>query len=83
MTDHPSVATIIGSIGVAILLVAFLLNLAKWLTQDSWAYLGLNVIGAALAAYSSYLISFVPFVVLEGTWTVVTAIAMARKMTSP
>lgn len=82
MTDRAGFATLIGSIGVAILLVAFLLNLAKWLTQDSWAYLGLNVAGAALAAYSSYLISFVPFVVLEGTWTVVTAIAMARKMTA-
>lgn len=80
MADRSSVATVIGSVGVAILLVAFLLNLAKMLSQDSWPYLGLNVVGAALAAYSSYLISFVPFVVLEGTWTVVTAIEIARKM---
>ena len=72
-------ATAIGSVGVALLLIAFLLNLAKRLGQDSWLYLGLNVVGAALAAYSSYLISFIPFVVLEGTWTVVTAIAIVRK----
>ena len=80
MGDHSSIATVIGSAGVAILLVAFLLNLAKLLVQDSWWYLGLNVVGAALAAYSSFLISFIPFVVLEGTWTLVTAIAIARKM---
>lgn len=74
--------TVIGSIGVALLLLAFLLNLAKLLAQDSWSYLALNVVGAGLAAYSSYLISFVPFVVLEGTWTAVTAVAMARKMSA-
>ena len=64
------------------LLVAFLLNLAKLLMQDSWGYLGLNVVGAGLAAYSSYLIGFIPFVVLEGTWTVVTAVAVGRKLAS-
>ena len=82
MSDHSSVATAIGSVGVAMLLVAFLLNLAKLLAQDSWPYLGLNVVGAALAAYSSYLISFLPFVVLEGTWTLVTAIAIGRKISA-
>jgi glucose-6-phosphate-specific signal transduction histidine kinase len=82
MADHSSVATVIGSVGVAILLVAFLLNLARLLAQDSWPYLGLNVVGAALAAYSSYLISFLPFVVLEGTWTLVTAIAIGRKLSA-
>jgi hypothetical protein len=82
MADQSSAATIIGSVGVAILLVAFLLNLARLLAQDSWPYLGLNVVGAALAAYSSYLISFLPFVVLEGTWTLVTAIAIGRKLSA-
>jgi threonine/homoserine/homoserine lactone efflux protein len=77
--DHSSIATAVGSLGVAILLIAFLLNLLTLLKQDSWLYLGLNIAGAALAAYSSYLISFLPFVVLEGTWTFVTAIAIVRK----
>jgi hypothetical protein len=77
--DHSNLATVIGSVGVAFLLVAFLLNLAKLLAQDSWPYLALNVVGAALAALSSYLIGFMPFVVLEGTWTLVTAIAIIRK----
>lgn len=72
-------ATIIGSAGVALLLVAFLLNLVKAMRAEGWSYLALNFIGAGLACYSSYLIRFMPFVVLEGTWAVVAMIALARK----
>ena len=72
-------ATIIGSAGVALLLVAFLLNLVKVMRAEGWSYLALNFIGAGLACYSSYLIRFMPFVVLEGTWAVVAMMALARK----
>jgi hypothetical protein len=73
-------ATLIGSIGVALLLVAFLLNLARVLRSDEWPYLGLNVVGAGLACYSSYLIKFMPFVVLEGAWTAVALAGIVRKL---
>lgn len=79
MPDHSPYATLIGSAGVTMLLVAFLLNLVKMLRSDGWPYLGLNAVGAGLACYSSYLISFIPFVVLEGTWTAVTLIAIVKK----
>lgn len=39
----------------------------------------LNFVGAALACYSSYLISFMPFVVLEGVWAIVAGGAIIRK----
>ena len=78
MPDHGH-ATTIGSVGVALLLLAFLLNLTKRMRADGLPYLGLNLIGAGLACYSSYLISFMPFVVLEGTWAVVALIGMARR----
>ena len=74
-----SEATLIGFAGVALLLLAFLLNLFKVMRADGYAYLGLNFVGAALACYSSYLISFMPFVVLEGVWALVAAGAMVRK----
>jgi hypothetical protein len=76
-------ATMIGSIGVALLLAAFLLNLAKVLRSDEWPYLGLNVIGAGLACYSSYLIQFMPFVVLEGAWGTVALAGIVRKLRRP
>ncbi len=79
MADHSSYATFVGSAGVTLLLIAFLLNLMKLLRSDGWSYLALNVAGAGLACYSSYLISFMPFVILEGTWTAVTAAAVAKK----
>ncbi|MDI1354788.1 MAG: hypothetical protein PSX36_07715 [bacterium] len=61
---------LIGTLGVSILLLAFALNLANKLDTDSRTYLLLNSVGAALAGISSYLISFWPFVVLEGVWTI-------------
>ncbi|HTH83594.1 MAG TPA: hypothetical protein VL490_11705 [Mucilaginibacter sp.] len=59
---------LIGSIGVIILLIAFLLNLYKKVSANSRVYSILNFIGAALCGYSSYLIGFYPFVVLESIW---------------
>jgi hypothetical protein len=59
---------IIASLGVIILLVAFLLNLYKKLQATSRAYCAMNFIGAAMCGVSSYMISFYPFVVLEGIW---------------
>jgi hypothetical protein len=76
-------ANLIGAIGVTLLLAAFLLNLVKVLPAQGYAYSALNVIGAALACYSSYLIDFMPFVVLEGVWTAAAAFALARAALNP
>ena len=73
-------AAVIGSAGVTLLLVAFFLNLVKALRADGWLYLAMNLVGASLACYSSYVIRFMPFVVLEGTWTGVAAVGMGRKL---
>jgi len=70
----------IGSLGVALLLLAFLLNLARVLSTESYPYTALNFAGASLAGYASYLIGFVPFVILEGTWAVVAAVALIRRL---
>ena len=59
---------IIASAGVIILLVAFLLNLYKKIPANSRTYTLMNFIGAGMCGYSSYLISFYPFVVLESIW---------------
>jgi hypothetical protein len=77
---HDTQATFIGSVGVALLLIAFLLNLFKLLRSDAHVYMGLNLVGAGLACYSSWLISFMPFVVLEGVWAIVALAAIARML---
>ena len=73
-------ATVIGSIGVTLLLLAFLLNVLRLMSADGYPYAVLNFFGAALACYSSWLIAFMPFVVLEGVWALVAAFALVRKL---
>ena len=67
----------VGSAGVALLLLAFALNLRGHLGHGSRLYQGLNALGAGLACYASFLIDFVPFVVLEGTWCAVALLSFA------
>jgi len=69
----------IGSVGVALLLGAFFANLVGWLHAQARPYQALNVLGAGLAAYASYGIGFMPFVVLEGTWCLVALISLVRQ----
>ena len=81
--SNDSFATLLGSTGVAVLLAAFLLNLFKVLRSDGWTYLFLNLFGATLAGVSSWLIRFMPFVVLEGTWALVALAGLLRKAAKP
>jgi hypothetical protein len=66
-----------GSVGVTILLVAFLLNLTGRIQKEGFAYLFMNVIGAATACLASILLRYLPFIILEGCWTLVSAIGLA------
>jgi len=78
-------AEILGSIGVLLLLVAFFLNLFGYWSHGGRTYQAMNAVGAGLSCYSSYLIEFPPFVVLEGTWCIVAVIALGKshRSTSP
>jgi len=68
----------IGFVGVSILLLAFLLNLLKRISQDSQAYIALNFFGAGLACVASILIEYFPFIILEGVWTLVSLVSWFR-----
>jgi hypothetical protein len=67
---------ILASSGVIILLIAFLLNLYKKLPPESKMYGILNLVGAGICCISSYLISFYPFVILEGVWAFVALLSL-------
>ena len=66
----------IGFIGVAILLLAFLLNILNKIERSSLLYILMNIIGAGLACLASWMINYLPFVVLEATWMVVSIVAL-------
>lgn len=70
--------TVLGSIGIGILLVAFILNLIKKLSESSMMYLGLNVAGCTICCTYAYLIDSIPFVVLEVIWGGAALIQMLR-----
>jgi glucose-6-phosphate-specific signal transduction histidine kinase len=72
-------AMLIGSLGVALLLLAFFLNLFKFIAQDGYATIGMNVAGAALACRSSWIIAFMPFVILEAVWRPVALAALVKR----
>ena len=73
-----SLSEALGTIGVSMLLIGFFLNLFGLIRRDSLKYLMLNLAGGGLACYASFLIEFFPFVILEGTWTVVAIVGLGR-----
>jgi len=73
-------SVIIGSMGVALLLIAFFLNLFKFLKEDNTVYILLNIVGAALSGYASLLINYMPFVLLESIWCIVALLALFKKV---
>lgn len=71
---------IIGTIGVALILLAYFLNTTKVITVNGKLFFVMNVIGAALACYASFLIAYWPFVILEGTWVLVSIYGLMKVM---
>ena len=69
---------IIGFIGVAILLMAYFLNLNNQLKKDNLWYLMMNFIGAGLACLASFLMNYLPFIILEGSWMLVSGIGILK-----
>ncbi|MCH8052404.1 MAG: hypothetical protein IIC86_10350 [Chloroflexi bacterium] len=73
-----SLSIAIASVGVALILLAFVLNLLGRLGRTSVVYLWLNLIGATIACIASAMIQFYPFVVLEGVWAIAALIGLIR-----
>ena len=76
-----SFSEIMGSLGVAILLFAFILNMLKIIKTESLSYLLLNFVGAVIACFASWLISYFPFVILEGVWALASLVSLVKYLT--
>ncbi|GGC82348.1 hypothetical protein GCM10011508_07090 [Flavobacterium lutivivi] len=74
---------IIGAIGVGIILLAYFLNIFSLIKKDGSLYFILNIIGASIACYASYLIDYVPFIILEATWAIVSVFGLIRSIKKP
>lgn len=69
---------IIGTIGVGLILIAYFSNTFSVITKDGKLFFVLNIIGAAMACYASWLINYWPFVILEATWTIVSVAGLIK-----
>lgn len=73
----------IGFTGVFILLAAYVLQLMRLIPVTSWSYSLMNFIGAALACLASVMIDYLPFVILEGVWALVSLWSLIRFFSQP
>ncbi|MCA3514924.1 MAG: hypothetical protein IM650_12780 [Phenylobacterium sp.] len=71
-------STIIGSLGVGLILLAFAALHLRRAAPTGRIYLTANAIGAGLACLSSVMIEFLPFVILEGVWCAIAVGGLVR-----
>jgi len=69
---------IIGFIGVSLILIAFFLNLFNIISSKNFCYSLLNLVGATIACYASVLLKYIPFIILEGLWALVSLIGLIK-----
>jgi len=69
---------IIGFIGVFITLLAYFLIIFNFIPKEGVLFYMMNIVGAGLACYASVLIVYWPFVVLEGTWTLISIVGLIK-----
>lgn len=69
---------LLGFIGVSLILIAYFLNINGKLQFNDISYILLNLFGAILACLASILMEYYPFVLLEGTWTIVSLVALIK-----
>jgi hypothetical protein len=62
---------IIGTIGVGLILLAYFFNIFSFIPKEGKLFFLMNILGAGLACYASVLINYVPFILLEAVWCLV------------
>jgi uncharacterized membrane protein len=68
----------IGFIGVFQILLAYILNVIGKIKSDDLSFILLNLFGASMACIASILMEYVPFILLEGVWAIVSLISLIR-----
>ena len=66
----------IGFVGVFQILLAFILNITGKISTKDLSFILLNLIGASMACLASILMKYVPFIILEGVWTLASLISL-------
>lgn len=65
------VSLFIGSVGAMLILVAFFLNQIHKLSNDSFSYDFINLVGGVMLLVYAVLLSSIPFLILNSVWVIV------------
>ncbi len=68
----------LGALGVGLILLAYFLSIFSFIEKEGSLFFLLNIVGSALACIASVLIQYIPFVVLEGVWFLVSVLGFMR-----
>lgn len=68
----------IGAIGVFLILMGYFLNLRGIIKTTDLSYIVLNLFGAGIACLASLLLDYMPFIILEGIWALVSLLALVN-----
>jgi len=66
----------VGFIGVFQILLAYILNISGVLNKGNLIFILLNLSGASMACLASVWMDYIPFIILEGVWALVSLIAL-------
>jgi hypothetical protein len=71
----------IGFIGVFQILLAYFLNVFGKISTKNLSFILLNIFGAGMACLASIMMNYVPFIILEGAWTLISVISLVKYLT--
>jgi hypothetical protein len=54
------------------------MNIYSFIKKDGVLLYVMNIIGVSLACYASILINYLPFIILEATWAMVSVLGLVR-----
>jgi len=70
---------LLGFVGVALILLGYILNVSNIISNNDLLFILLNLIGASLACLASILLKYMPFVILEGIWALISLNSLFKK----
>lgn len=68
----------IGSLGVFLILLAYMLNVFNKIKSKDVSFILLNLFGASLACLASALMNYWPFIILEAVWALVSFLSLIK-----
>lgn len=68
----------VGFVGIFHILLAYILNVIGKIKNNDLIFILMNLVGASMACIASILMEYIPFIVLEGVWTIVSLISLIK-----